>query len=218
MQYRLLFNDASYIFMLVSCSMIYGILGAFGGSIVQEVIIWDMKENFGSLLAPICVIVGLLASIVVSVTLLKFKHQFLLFVSFQILSAIGLAVSYLGLVVKNIPVILIGTLAYAIFTFPSFPIMIELIGKRVGKSFQLVAAGNVYILTHIVTAAVSTVVGHLLNGKDKMMSSYSYLLIGGLLIVNGVLGLIASNTSKKPFNTDKIIRVVNTAGRHSEQD
>jgi len=39
-QYRILFKDSCYIFMFLAGSQIFGILGAVGGSLVQEVEIW----------------------------------------------------------------------------------------------------------------------------------------------------------------------------------
>lgn len=43
-QYRLLFADRSYVFMFLAGSHIFGVLGAVGGTIVQEVTIWGQSE------------------------------------------------------------------------------------------------------------------------------------------------------------------------------
>ena len=206
LQYKILLKDVCYIFMFISCSQIFGLMGAFGGVIVQEVVIWDLSEDLGSIMAAACVIVGLVSSILVSVTLLKYKNQFMIFIVFQVLSAIGICISYLGLTLKNIPVVIVGTLIYSIFTFPSFPIMIELIGKRVGKPFELVATGNVYFMTQVITAVVLAIVGSLLNDKEKSKSTYSFILISGLLLLNGLFGYIASITSRWPFNSHELIQ------------
>lgn len=187
--------------MFLSCSHIFGLLGAFGGAIVQEVVIWDFSEDFGSVTAAVCVIVGLVSSIVASVTILKYKHQFTFFIVFQIVSALGIVLAYFGLVLKSIPVMLCGTLIYSIFTFPSFPIMIELIGKRVGKAFELVATGNVYFLTQVVTAVVLAISGAMLNSKKRSKSTESFIFIIGLLLLNGLYGFIAYKTNHRPFNT-----------------
>jgi len=46
-QYWLLFQDSCYIFMFLAGSQIFGILGAVGGSLVQEVMIWGKTEVEG---------------------------------------------------------------------------------------------------------------------------------------------------------------------------
>jgi hypothetical protein len=43
-QYKLLFRDGCYIFMFLAGSQIFGLLGAVGGSLVQEVVIWGGSE------------------------------------------------------------------------------------------------------------------------------------------------------------------------------
>lgn len=44
-QYRILFKDSCYIFMFLAGSQIFGILGAVGGSLVQEVKLGDLSER-----------------------------------------------------------------------------------------------------------------------------------------------------------------------------
>lgn len=193
--------------MFLAGSQIFGQLGAVGGSIVQQVVIWDMSENFGSIMAAVCVIVGLISSVIYGVFFMELKKQFLIFNIFQVVSAIGIAIASLGLYLKDIPIFVIGTLFYAIFTFPSFPIMMELIGKRVGKEFDLVATGNVFFLTQVVTAAMLEVNGLMLDGKDKKMSLISMGLLVGLLLLNGLFGLIASKKYSSPFVVPKAIGI-----------
>ena len=43
-QYKILFSDGCYVLMFLSGSNIFGLLGAIGGTIVQEVVIWDLSE------------------------------------------------------------------------------------------------------------------------------------------------------------------------------
>ena len=201
-QYKILFSDTCYIFMFLGGSQIFGQLGAVGGSIVQEVVIWDMSEDFGSIMAAVCVIVGLISTVIYGIAFLNYKRQFLLFNLFQVISAIGIAISFLGLYLKSIPIFVAGTLFYSIFTFPSFLIMMELIGKRVGKEFDLVATGNVYFLTQVITAAMLELIGVMLNDKDRNKSAYSMLIMFTLLMLNGLFGVIASKTYDRPFKVD----------------
>lgn len=43
-QYCILFQDGCYVFMFLAGSQIFGILGAVGGSLVEEVVIWGGSE------------------------------------------------------------------------------------------------------------------------------------------------------------------------------
>ena len=83
------------------------------------------------------------------------------------ISAVGIGIFYIGLTMKNAVVLTSGTLIYACFTFPSFPIMMEQIGKRVGKNLDLIATGNVFFLTQLVTAVVLTLIGLIISGQTK---------------------------------------------------
>lgn len=191
--------------MFLGGSQIFGQLGAVGGSIVQEVVIWDMSEDFGSIMAAVCVIIGLISSVIYGIFCMELKNQFLIFNLFQVVSAIGIAIASFGLYLKEIPTFVIGTLFYAIFTFPSFPIMMELIGKRVGKEFDLVATGNVFFLTQVVTAVMLEINGLMLDGKDKTMSIFSMVILFCLLLLNGLFGLLASKKYSTPFQVPKAI-------------
>ncbi len=131
---------------------------------------------------------------------MKHKSQFVIFCSLQLLSAFGIATSYAGLYFKNIPVLVVGTLLYATFTFPSFPVMMELIGKRVGKEMDLVATGNVFFLTQVITSLLLAAVGFILNTETKANSTYSFALILFLIICTSIFGWIASKSFESPFN------------------
>lgn len=214
-QYKLLFRDRCYVFMMLAGSHIFGVMGAVGGTIVQEVTIWGQSEvglfdqNLGSVLAAVCVVVGLVSSIIGSLTLMKLKSQFCVFCSLQLVSALGIATSYAGLFFSSIPILVVGTLLYATFTFPSFPVMMELIGKRVGKEMDLVATGNVFFLTQVVTSLLLAAVGFILNTESKANSTYSFVLIFALISCTFVFGWVASKSIHSPFNS----QLAETAGR-----
>ena len=130
---------------------------------------------------------------------MQYKNQFTIFCCLQLLSALGIATSYAGLYLKSIPVLVIGTLLYALFTFPSFPVMMELIGKRVGKDMDLVATGNVFFLTQVVTSLLLAAVGFILNTESKVNSTYSFVLMLALVLCTTLYGWLASTSFDTPF-------------------
>lgn len=198
-QYKILFKDPCYIFMFLGASQIFGILGAVGGCLVQVVIIWGMSETLGSIMAAICVISGLISSILYGAFLLNYQRQFLLFNVSQLASSVGILVSLLGLWKGLVPVFVVGTLLYSIFTFPSFLIIMEQMGKRVGKEFDLVASGNVFFLIQIITAILLEVFGVILDGKSKLASAVCIFIVAFLLLLNGLFGLLAAKYFQSPF-------------------
>ena len=134
--------------------------------------------------------------------MLEYPRQFMLFGIFQGVSAAGILVCYIGLAASSNITTVIGTLIYAAFTFPSFPIMMELIGKRVGKELDLVATGNVFFMTQIITAVMLQVFSWLIGSNTKAGSTSSFILLMLLLGFNLVLGILASTRYKIPFDKD----------------
>jgi len=106
---------------------------------------------------------------------------------------------YYGLKQDIKGLILVGTLLYAAFTFPSFPIMMELIGKRVGKELELVATGNVAILTQVITAALLQIVASIISAPSKENSLLSFIIFGMCLLFNGLFGACAALRADTPF-------------------
>lgn len=114
--------------------------------------------------------------------------------------------AFIGLWVESKVIIVIGTIAYAISTFPSFPIMMELIGKRVGKELELVATGNVFILTQIISAILIILVSYIIEGDPrpelKLPSVITFAIMVVLLLLNYLLGYIAGEKYKIPFDKE----------------
>ena len=187
--------------MMCGGSCIFGLLGAFGGAIVQEVVIWNMSENLGSILAAICVLIGLVSSVVYAVLYIEKPNQLRNFISFQAISLVGCGVCVLGLVIDMPAVLVGGTLLYAVFTFPSFPIMMEQIGKRVGKELELVATGNVFFMTQLITAGLLFGVGALLDMNTKTASLLSFGAYSMVILITLFFGVGAWNKSTSEFLT-----------------
>ena len=198
-QYKILFQDSAYIVMMCGGSCIFGLLGAFGGAIVQEVVIWNMSENLGSILAAICVLVGLISSVAYAVLYIEKPGQLRNFMVFQVICFVGCGVCVLGLITDLPGVLVGGTLLYAVFTFPSFPIMMEQIGKRVGKELELVATGNVFFLTQLVTAGLLFGVGALLDMNTKAASLISFAAYSTVILVTLLFGIGAFKKSNSIF-------------------
>ena len=133
-------------------------------------------------------------------------NQFMIFGVCQLASAGGMLVAFIGLWVESKVIIVIGTIAYAISTFPSFPIMMELIGKRVGKELELVATGNVFILTQIISAILIILVSYIIEGDPrpelKLPSVITFAIMVVLLLLNYLLGYIAGEKYKIPLDKE----------------
>jgi len=78
--------------------------------------------------------------------------------------------------------------------------MMELIGKRVGKELELVATGNVFFLTQVITAILLAIIGALINDDSKTNSTISLIIIASLLLINFLYGVGASCLSNRPFD------------------
>ena len=130
---------------------------------------------------------------------MKYKNQFRIFCLLQFVSAIGIFLCYIGLYIDNNYILVTGTLIYAVFTFPSFPVMMELIGKRVGSSLELVATGNVFFLTQVITAILLAIIGFILNEESKANSTYSFIIILAIIFSSLIFGILSSKTFNRKF-------------------
>ena len=67
---------------------------------------------------------------------------------------LGLGVTITGLIFHIKVAIIAGLGLYSIFTFPSFSITLQAIGKRTGPYTDLVATANIFTVGEIVSAVV----------------------------------------------------------------
>lgn len=70
---------------------------------------------------------------------------------------LGLLSTVVGLVLGNNLAIVAGLTSHSIFTFPSFPVVLQAVGKRVGKNFDLVATASIFMQGHTVSALLFAV-------------------------------------------------------------
>lgn len=212
MQYKILFKDSTYIFLLLSGAHIFGLMGALGATLVQQVVIWGFDEvrfviikGIGSLLAAGCVIIGLVSSIVYSILYLEKRGQLIIFSFMQFFCFVSMGGALAGMVIGSTALLVAGVILYAICAFPCFPLILELIGKRYGKDFELIATANVYILTPFITSILLFLDGLLLDSGTEAGSYSCFAISCGLLICNLFYGLIARSLMAKPFRPPKPI-------------
>lgn len=150
-------------------------------------------------MSGLSVIVGLASAVLFEIFFSTSKKQYEIFIVCQAVSICGTLSSFTGLYYHITPLCVVGSILYATSSFPSFPIMMELIGKRVGKELQLVATGNVFILNMFETAVGLVAVGSMLTNKTGSFISFVVLIV--LLGLNGVCGVLALKKKNTVMNT-----------------
>ena len=98
--------------------------------------------------------------------------------------ALCIVIAALGVSLKNVPTVVTGTLLYAIFTFPSFPLMMELIGKRVGKDFDLVATGNVFVVGSFTSTFLYSLFDYLITSNGSHRSMQLKIMLGSYATIS----------------------------------
>src|SRR3990167_1544245 len=95
----------------------------------------------------------------------------------QVLGAVALGVAAVAYHYGAFEVLVGGTLLYAVFTFPSFPIIMGIIGNRVGKDYDMIATGNVFVMAQLVTALVVAGSGLLIDDRDWGANTTSTMVV-----------------------------------------
>lgn len=126
----------------------------------------------------------------------KSKKNFTIYGS--ILGSLSMISTMIGVVTDQIIPSLCGIALYSIFTFPSLTILIQMIGKRVGTDFDLVATGNIFVLGSLATLLILGGYQVLLFFFDNKLATIAMSGAIGILTVSNVF-LIACGTSS--FNT-----------------
>jgi hypothetical protein len=168
-QYRILFKDSCYIFMFLAGSQIFGLSFAFLGILDLYFEQWELDKNISfDHFKLFFLLIGLISVILHRLLFKRQNHLYLrIFMGEQVLAAGGVTLVLVGLIIYENMCIVIGMVIYAIFTFPSFPIMMELIGKRVGKNLDLTATGNVFAMDFAITAIIFVASDFLLVENSK---------------------------------------------------
>lgn len=109
----------------------------------------------------------------------KGKKQFTVYGS--IIGSFSMVSLVFGIKEENTVLAVIGIALYSIFTFPSLTILIQMIGKRAGSDFDLVATANTFVF--------GTFVACLLLGLNQLLR---YLVESKLasLIMCGTIGIL----------------------------
>lgn len=160
-QYRLVFRDACYLSLSIAAALSYGVADALIFTLHQNKKGWDankvvpFKQKTNLFLTSIYFLASLVSLVALRLVLtfcVKKSKKYTFLVASQVVGLLGLCATIAGLILHlNIPTIA-GLVIYSIFTFPSFPVSLQAIGKRVGEHLDLVATANVFMMGQTVTA------------------------------------------------------------------
>jgi len=190
-QYRILFSDPVYISMMLSSGLMFGSLGTIGGCLVQEVVIWGMDEKIGSYLAAYSVLIGLFGSIFYSLILSEVRSQLMMSFIFQAISLGSCGLACYSMTQKNQLMMYLATGIYALTTYPAFMILIDQIGKLVGKSMELTGTSAVYSLSSIIMGTSLFFIGLIIKDETEDQSVISFIVIGSMMVLSVVFNLFA---------------------------
>ena len=132
--------------------------------------------------------------------------KFGLVIASQMVGILGLCAVIWGLYVQVNPCVIFGLGAYSIFTFPSFSISLQAIGKRTGKLTDLVATANIFTVGQIFAAAIfsinlslKTLIRTDRNGLIAVVGALTFLaIVSCALLARGVSKLNEKFRMRRP--------------------